>query len=254
MIISIDGLDCSGKETLANALAAKCEQYFPETHAEVISFPDYTSESGTMIRKILSKANSSPVVEHIPLTRKAFLLSELFVINRKEYFDHHPELDFENSILIFDRYSASNVLYQGQGLDGHQLLNLIHFNKYLDYEVYGNPKPTYSFFLRVPFEILAARLRARKASKSGVEDKYEDPSFLRTSFHLSEQLLAADFVQDELFHSVLNQIYYGNTESDKNQRYIMSPEQTAATMLEILVAKGYLTLPTAMKTKEAETK
>lgn len=241
MIISIDGLDCSGKETLAKTFGVKVKELLPEKKVVVVSFPDYSSESGKMIKKLLSEAATNPLVRHIPITRKAFILSELFVINRKEFFASHSDIDFEKDIVIFDRYSASNILYQGQGLDTTQLSDLIHFNKILDYEIYKNPYPDYSFFLRVPFDILVDRLQERKASKSGVQDTYEDPAFLRATYHLSEQILAADSIRIELFDTIINQVHY----DDNRYRYTLSPEESAKIMIDTLVERGLLVIPTA---------
>ena len=210
MIISIDGLDCSGKETLANVLGAKLRLKFP-IPVRVISFPDYTSESGRFIKKLLS-GDLKHIRSIIPDDEWVGIITRLFVINRAEFFATHKDIDPENEILICDRYSASNILYQGQGLDNHELYQLVQFNNQLDYDVYNNPKPTISIFLRVSFSELKKRLRARKVSKAGVDnDVYEDLQILKTSYHLSEYLITSGIGKD-IFTNIINQTIYSNGE------------------------------------------
>ena len=227
MIISIDGLDASGKETLANVLGAKLRLKYP-IPVRVVSFPDYTSESGQLIKKLLS-GDLSSIRNIIPDDEWIGIITRLFVINRAEFFATHKEIDVENEIIICDRYSASNILYQGQGLDNFELYDLVQFNNQLDYEIYKNPKPVISIFLRVSFTELKRRLKARKQSKSGVEkDVYEDLTFLKASYHLSEYLITSGIGKD-IFTNIINETIHQNGDV-----VVHSPNECADTIIDFI--------------------
>jgi dTMP kinase len=106
MLIAIEGLDQSGKETQARHLRARIEQDGRKVHA--LSFPDYETPIGQEIAKALrGERDFGPDVMQL-----------LYVANRFEY---KPRLDLwlaTDNVVVCDRFRASTVAYgEAHGLD-----------------------------------------------------------------------------------------------------------------------------------------
>ena len=106
MLIALEGLDQSGKETQARHLRARIAQDGWKVHA--LSFPDYDTPIGREIRQALDGARDFG----------ADVMQLLYVANR---FEHRPRLELwlsHGGVVVCDRYRASSVAYgEAQGLD-----------------------------------------------------------------------------------------------------------------------------------------
>src|SRR4051812_44989938 len=116
MLIAIEGLDQSGKETQARHLRARLEADGRKVHA--LSFPDYATPVGQEIRRALDgERDFTPEVMQL-----------LYVANRFEY---KPRIDTwlaAGDIIVCDRYRASSVAYgESQGLDAAWLEDIQRF-------------------------------------------------------------------------------------------------------------------------------
>ena len=116
MLIAIEGLDQSGKETQARHLRARIEAEGRKVHA--LSFPDYETPIGREIRQALSgEREFGPEVMQL-----------LYVANRFEY---KPRIDLwlgAGGVIVCDRYRASSVAYgEAQGLDPAWLEDIQRF-------------------------------------------------------------------------------------------------------------------------------
>lgn len=101
MIITIEGLDQSGKETQAKLLKDKLSQ-IEGLNVEIISLPDYTTPIGTAITEMLFiKSDES---------RYNRVTHMLMSANRWEL---EPKISDANKggVLILDRYKESNIAY-----------------------------------------------------------------------------------------------------------------------------------------------
>ena len=238
-IIAIEGLDGAGKATVSNLLKEKLQELNPDMEVEVISFPDYTSSSGRLIKKFLSGEIIQDNWFVSDIERRNFI-SWLFIINRYEYFKNNP-LDVENKTYIFDRYGGSNILYQCHGLSLDEINNYIDFIYNMEFISYKNPKPDFTFLLRVPYSKLRERLDARKEVKAGIEkDKFETDSFLKISYHLLESIaFAKDMININKFIDYIincNSIIE-NFETGERSIINDTPESVVDLMLEIINKK-----------------
>ena len=116
MLIAIEGLDQSGKETQARHLRARIEAEGRKVHAA--SFPDYETPVGQELRKALAgERDFTPEVMQL-----------LYVANRFEY---KPRLDLwlgAEAVVVCDRYRASSVAYgEALGLDAVWLTDMQKF-------------------------------------------------------------------------------------------------------------------------------
>lgn len=186
MLITIDGLDGSGKETLSRRLVDTLKY---KTNKEIyyLSFPDYSNSSGLLIYGLLHGnrfstigAGEAKFLYAVPGNRRRYFMSELFAINRHELFLNQPMKP--DGIYIADRYAKSNLLYQGKDDPNPEV-----FAKYLtelEYVDYNNPQADLSFFLHVPYEVLRERLDKRDEL-----DLYEQDDSLKNTYDFSEMLI-----------------------------------------------------------------
>jgi dTMP kinase len=137
VLIAIEGLDQSGKETQARMLAARLTAVGRQ--AGVVSFPDYATPIGTELHRALhGEREYGPDV-----------IQMLMIANRYEWKPAILQALAEGRIVVADRYLASSVAYgEAQGLDPAWLFEA---QKYL-------PQPS----LTVMIDIAPATAVARK--------------------------------------------------------------------------------------------
>jgi thymidylate kinase len=125
MIVALEGIDASGKETQAHLLQRWALDCLSFTTAEVQDFPDYKKVSGVVIKSILEAGYEKALRGLHPMDQAAALQC-LFTMNRFEHFDKLG--DYSKSLrdlLILDRYYASGVVYgSADGLSLEWLLDI----------------------------------------------------------------------------------------------------------------------------------
>ena len=99
MIIVFEGGDQAGKKTQSTLLAKKLKSARIKT--KLFSFPDYSTPIGKEINKYLhGKRKFAPQVIHC-----------LLAANRWEKIDEIQKAQKQNSIVIMNRYTESNLIY-----------------------------------------------------------------------------------------------------------------------------------------------
>lgn len=141
MIVSIEGLDASGKDLQCSLLIKKIE-------AELIKFPDYSTTIGRVILDFLNN-------ENLMDERNAWTFQGLQFINRAEWATKINDLKLQNKNIVFNRYSLSSVAYgQSSGVDADWIKNI---NKLL-------PQPDVTFYLDITVEESLKRRPNRRDS------------------------------------------------------------------------------------------
>jgi len=152
-----EGLDGSGQTTQSRLL----RDYLKEKGHRVVltKEPDYNSESGRLIGKVLRREKKMSAIN----------LQKLFIRNRKEHLNDTivPVLEL-GGIVISDRYFFSTCAY-GTGADGLDLTNLINLN-----ETSGFILPDVTFILDVSAKVCIKRISKR----GGRFEHFEDESKL----------------------------------------------------------------------------
>jgi dTMP kinase len=145
LLIAIEGLDQSGKETQARRLRSWFEARGRQV--ESLDFPYYDTAIGQEIWKGL----------HGERDYAADTIQLLYIANRHEFKPRIQRWLAEGRVVICDRYTASSVAYgEAQGLDPHWLASI---QAYL-------PQPAATVLLDIAPEVAAAR-------KSKGRDKFE---------------------------------------------------------------------------------
>jgi dTMP kinase len=168
MLIAIEGLDQSGKETQAREVRARLVD---EGHTvQAVSFPDYETPIGMELRKALAGERQYA----------AEVMQLLYVANRFEY---KPRLEAWLEVghaVVCDRYRASSVAYgEAQGLDPRWLEDIQR----------DLPPASITVLLDIAPETAASRKRTGR-------DKYErDLNLLaRVRDSYRRQAAAADWI------------------------------------------------------------
>ena len=152
--LAIEGIDGSGKRTLAENLKAKFESIGLES--EIISFPRHKEEfSGELVDKFLYDGLKFNDDEY-----KAVREGMLYAIDRmvslgrirengKSKIDEYNE----NKIMIFDRYLSSNFIHRCNNMDDKELISYIRTMEHIEFGLLGLPQPDITLVLLVKPEV-----------------------------------------------------------------------------------------------------
>lgn len=162
----IEGTDASGKQTQLEELKKR----FDKEHIDyrTISFPNYNSQSSSLVKMYLSGAFGSNANDVSP-----YIASTFFAADRYATFKSEGYLDYYNNggIILADRYTTSNMTFQAG-----KISDKIEREKFLDwlwnfeFNLYKLPIPTESFFLDMPTKF-ALQLMKNRENKFTHEQK-----------------------------------------------------------------------------------
>lgn len=184
--IVIEGADGAGKRTQTDLLRRRLEQ--ADRTVMKFDFPRYgTSRAGKLIGELLSGQhgdfrNTSPYLASLPYT-----------IDRVAVREEIRRASVHGNIAIFDRYTPSNLAYQGAKIaDPVERTAFITWLEAVEYEELGIPPPTMVIYLAVPIEISAELIKGKdaRAYLSGKEkDQHEaDLDFQRAVAQVYREL------------------------------------------------------------------
>ena len=145
MLISIEGIDGSGKSTLVRHLAKQLQKY----GCSVVTTKEPGGSSlGKLLREIL---------QHQPVALMSRAEYLLFAADRAQHMDEviKPALK-AGAVVISDRMADSSLAYQGYGR-GEDLAMINTINAWAMQE--SNPDPT--FYMKIEQEEAIARLKKR---------------------------------------------------------------------------------------------
>lgn len=163
MIISIEGIDGAGKNTLVTALKERFD-------ATVIAFPRYdTSIHAQLVQDALYGRMGD-------LTDSAYAMATLFALDR-----HGAKEEIEQAsasgVVLLDRYVASNAAYTAARLEDPEAADFI---AQLEFERLGVPRPDLQILLHTPPTLARERAASREAQDaSRTRDRYESDTSLQ---------------------------------------------------------------------------
>jgi dTMP kinase len=158
ILIAIEGIDGSGKTTLAKNISLSLEQQGFNT---LLTREPGDSELGKEIRQLVQTQN-------VTISPRAQYL--LFATDRAQHFSERiiPALK-DNKIIICDRLSDSSLAYQGYG-NGLDIEMIKSVNEWSMHAII----PDLTVFVRIPVEIALER-----CGKRGALSAYEKQDFLK---------------------------------------------------------------------------
>lgn len=185
-IITLEGTDCSFKETNANKLYNYIKNNITDK-VKVYHFPNYDSdnEAVQMIKKMLNGEklkgininNPRDVAMLYALDRYYTLISPKEDKNIYEYLDN-------GYYIIFDRYVYSNIIYQAYNNGGNEEdLKIADFIMYLEHYMLGLPYSNINIALISDYDLIKNKMKARKKPNGLERDIYEeDEERMRKSY------------------------------------------------------------------------
>ncbi|RFU91875.1 MULTISPECIES: dTMP kinase [Citrobacter] len=142
MIIAIEGIDGSGKNTQANILAKKLSLH--GKHVKLMGFPCYTD---TLFGKEIGSYLNGEFGGINEVSPK--LASMLYAGDRFEKKAEIIDALNNDTIVIIDRYVASNIAHQSAKVFNEQRNELQKWIESLEFGVYSLPKPDINILLNL---------------------------------------------------------------------------------------------------------
>lgn len=168
ILIDIEGLDGSGKETQAQLLYEYIKDKLRK-EAEYVSFPNYQSESSALVKMYLEGKFGSD-----PFAINAFAASSFFAVDRFLTFANGMEKDYQmGKWIVANRYTSSNAFYQMPKLEKHDWENYLTWVYDYEYNKLGLPKPDIVIYLDVPVDISQKLMDKRYGGDSSKKDLHE---------------------------------------------------------------------------------
>lgn len=191
----IDGTDGSGKQTQFNKLKERLEA--EGVNIKVVSFPNYESESSSLVKMYLRGEFGENAQEVSPYIASTFYAADryaTFQTGYKKFYD-------EGGIILADRYTTANMVHQaGKIKDKKEREKFLDWLWDFEFNLYGLPIPTKSFFLNMPTEYAVKLMenRENKFTHQAKKDIHES-----NKQHLIDAYNAAcDLVQKYDWHEV----------------------------------------------------
>lgn len=186
-LIVIEGLDGSGKATQTDLI---CESLKNKGNSVCkLSFPDYNDPSSALVKMYLnSEFGSSP--EEV----NAYAAASFFSVDRYASYKRFWKDKYENGqIILADRYTTSNAIYQLARLKKSLWNEYITWLEDYEYGKLGLPKPDMVIYLDMPIDISQKFMTKRYDGDESKKDIYEkNVDFLKkcrnTSLYAAEKL------------------------------------------------------------------
>lgn len=185
-LIVLEGLDGAGKSTQLELLAARLASERP---VRKLKFPDYQDPSSALVRMYLGGEFGAN-----PEDTSAYAASILYAADRFASYRRHWRQDYENgTLLLSDRYTQANVIYQMPKLPHDEWKQYIDWLYDLEYNKMGIPRPDLVVLLDLDSALAERQVMERYHGDASRRDIHErDYGFLRVCREAA--LTAADYL------------------------------------------------------------
>ena len=165
--IVIEGLDGSGKATQTEILKQKLET--EGKSVKKLSFPDYDNPSSALVKMYLGGEFGSN-----PDDVNAYAAAAFYTVDRIASYLKFWKEDYENgSVILADRYAASNIIYQMSKLPESEWDSFIAFQEDFEYNKIKVPKPDTVIYLDVEPDVSQKLLSGRYSGDESKKDLHE---------------------------------------------------------------------------------
>lgn len=195
-IFVIDGTDGSGKKTQTRLIRERLSN--EGIKLDSFPFPNYPSLSSGPVRMYLQGELSENPND---ISEKA--ASCFYAIDRYVTFKKDMQKIYEDSetVILLDRYNSANIIHQGSKIVEKYGINEDKLNDYIDWEYNLEfndlelPKPTQTFFMNMPIEMVLKLIENRPDEITGNEKK---DIHERNTKHLENSLKAGLYAAKKL--------------------------------------------------------
>lgn len=162
-LIVIEGLDGCGKSTQLELL----KDIYKE--ARFISFPNYDSASGAIIKDYLSGRFPEENGETGCYTASSFYAVDRYISYKTDWQSDYTD----GKLIIAARYTSSNAIYQMTKLSQEKWDGYMDWLWDYEFNKFAIPKPDKVIFLDMPIEISQKLLTARYSGDESKKDIHE---------------------------------------------------------------------------------
>ncbi len=168
ILIDIEGLDGSGKETQSKLLLDYLNSKDPES-AVCVSFPDYESDSSKLVKMYLNGEYGED-----PMLVSPYAVSSFFAVDRFSSYKKKWQRDYEEGKwIIANRYTSSNSIYQMSKLGRDCWEEYLSWLYDYEYNKLKLPKPSLVIYLDTPVEISQKLMDKRYKGDQSMKDLHE---------------------------------------------------------------------------------
>lgn len=172
ILIVIDGLDGSGKNTQSHLLAQRLEK--EGKRVKLVSFPDYASPACGPVKLYLGGAFGTD-----PESVNCYAASSFYAVDRFASYrlDWKKDLD-EGAVVIANRYTTANAIHQLAKLPPERHDEFLAWLWDFEFVKLGLPAPDRTVLLEVPVEVSLKLIEERGEQK----DIHENREHLRKAY------------------------------------------------------------------------
>ena len=153
--IAFEGCDGTGKSTQAALLTQRLTA--EGIRVKMLKFPAYDSPSSGPVKMYLGGELAKD-----PNAVSPYAASMLYAVDRFCSFRSDWKHDYEDGVLLVsDRYTTSNMIFQGAKLQNPERQAYLAWLKDTEYKKLGLPVPDQVFFLELPVEVSEKLVRQR---------------------------------------------------------------------------------------------
>lgn len=163
-LLAIEGADGAGKATASAATVDALTTH--GLSATVVSFPRYTATVG-------GHALGDYLAGRLPVAASPHTAAVLYALDR---FESHGVLDEAAAaydVVVFDRYIASNIVYQAAKVAPDRAPALMEWIVALETVQFALPLPDLCVYLDTPLDVARGRI-ARKATRSYTDRTFDE--------------------------------------------------------------------------------
>lgn len=177
ILIAVDGLDGSGKETQSKLLCQRlCEKGIKN---RLVSFPTYEEDSCALVNMYLGGRFGDD-----PSTVNAFTASSFYAMDRYCSYMLDWKKDYEEgTVIIANRYTSANLVHQMSKLPKEEWDSFADWLWDYEFTKLGLPAPSTVLYLCLPPEVSFALIQSRCDKTGAVKDIHEkNNDFLKNSY------------------------------------------------------------------------
>ncbi len=164
MLVVIEGVDGSGKQTQSQMLFDRLSEKFV---VRKLAFPNYDSETSALVKMYLGGQFGTR-----PEEVNAYASSTFYAADRIGSYLKDWRQDYESGkFILCDRYTTSNAVHQAGKLEGSERDRYLDWLFDYEYNLLGLPKPDFVFFLNVPTEVSKKLMENRSNKITGEAEK-----------------------------------------------------------------------------------
>lgn len=185
----IDGTDGSGKQTQFEKIVERLRK--EGKNLKVASFPNYESESSSLVKMYLGGKFGENAKEISPYIASTFYAADRYATYKIQLEEYYKS----GGTILADRYTTASMVHQaGKIKDLKEREKFLEWLWDFEFNLYGLPVPTKAFFLNMPTEyaIKLIENRENKITHEQQKDIHE-----RDANHLKDAYEAACSLVDK---------------------------------------------------------